>query len=67
MNGAVAAMNWLDTLKKYTSNPIRLLIDSGIHLNEYNRKTNKTHFQDRMKMLQSLFLNNSPPPAKACS
>jgi fructose-1-phosphate kinase PfkB-like protein len=42
LNGAVAAMNYVDIFKQYTTAPIRLLIDSGLHLNEYNRKTNRT-------------------------
>jgi predicted TIM-barrel enzyme len=42
LNGAVAAMNYVDWLKQYTNSPIRILVDSGIHLNEFNRKTNNS-------------------------
>jgi fructose-1-phosphate kinase PfkB-like protein len=33
LNGAVAAMNYVDSLKQYTTSQIRILVDSGIHLN----------------------------------
>lgn len=67
MNGAIAAMNYVDVLKQYTNNPIRLFVDSAIHLDEYNRKTNRSELQNRMKMIQKLVLNDNAPPHKACS
>lgn len=42
MNGAIAAMNWVDTFRQYTTAPVRLFLDSAIHLNEPNRKTNRS-------------------------
>ena len=42
MNGAIAAMNYIEVLKKYTNNPIRMFVDSAIHLDEHNRKTNRS-------------------------
>lgn len=32
-----------------------------------NRKTNRSEFENRMKMVQKLFLNDTNPPSKTCS
>lgn len=42
MDGAIAAMQWAETLKEYTTAPVRVMADSAIHLNEYNRKNNQS-------------------------
>ena len=33
MGGAIAAMQWAETLREFTDSPVRLMVDSGIHLN----------------------------------
>ena len=43
------------------------MVDSGIHLNEYNRKNNETVIENRLKMLNSLFMDNKGGPNQACN
>lgn len=44
MNGAIAAMMWSEKLKEFTDAPVRILADSAIHLNEYNRKNSRYEY-----------------------
>lgn len=67
MNGAVAALTYGQTIKEYTDAPVRYLVDSGIHIDSPNKKTNKTEFQNRMRSVHSLFLGGGQYPHKNCS
>ena len=60
-------MNWVDVFRQYTTSPVRLLLDSALHLNTINHKTNRSEYENRMKSLQKLFLNDAAPPHKSCS
>lgn len=68
MNGAIAAMMWSDTIKQYTDAPVRILADSAIHLNEYNRKNSKYEYELRMKMFIKIALQNGNAlPNRKCA
>ena len=62
MNGAVAALTYSTIIKEYTKSPVRVLVDSAIHLDYPNAKTNRSQFQSRMKNVLKLYLNDGNHP-----
>ena len=66
-NGAIAAMQWATTLQTYTNTKVRLHLDGGLHLNQPNHKTNEPLIQDKMIMLNKLFLNDKGGPNTQCN
>lgn len=65
-NGGLAALLWADTIKASTKGKVKLLIDGGVWENSLNQRTQAPVFENRMKMLDKLFLNGKSIPNTKC-
>lgn len=65
-NGGLAALAWADTIKASTKGKVRVMVDSGVWENELNQKTNVAVFENRMRMMDQLFLKGKDFPNAKC-
>ena len=65
-NGGLAALAWAEIIKASTKGKVRVMVDGGVWENEVNEKTKAPVLENRMKMLDKLFLNGKDFPNTKC-